>query len=192
MYFVPSIVTGNLVFKVKIEYSPTKQNISWFSFSDTLVSVHGLVGQFWLMWPGSLQAKHSFSFSGQLFTSWLCNPHLVHLLSSITFFSRPTLSSVPCFDGYKLSTAIASHMSRDGLSDHCHDHKSVSCTPWCHPPIQHMHNIYFYHITIFAENVYQFVIGHTHGCTIYSHFDYGCLWVILEPDMFTKHTQPLY
>ena len=77
-------------------------------------------------------------------------------------------------------------MSGDGLSDNCHAHNSIPCTPWCHPPIEHMHFIfYFYHVTIFAENVSQFIIGHIHGCIIYSHFDYGCLWVILEFNMAT-------
>ena len=114
------------------------------------------------------------------------SPHFCHLFTGLT------LPSVPCIDGYELTFVITSHMSRDGLSNHCHAHNSVPCTPWCHPPIEHMHFIfYLYHITIFSKNVFQFLICHAHWGIIYSHFDNGWLRIILELDMFTKHTQNL-
>ena len=115
------------------------------------------------------------------------SPHFCHLFTGLT------LPSVPCIDGYELAFVITSHMSRDGLSNHCHAHNSVPCTPWCHPPIEHMHFIfYLYHITIFTKTVFQFLIWHAHWGIIYSHFDNGWLRIILELDMFTKHTQTFY
>ena len=47
--------------------------------------------------------------------------HFCHIFTGLT------LPSVPCIDGYELIFVITSHMSRDGLSDHCHAHNSIPC-----------------------------------------------------------------
>ena len=94
MYVVPSIVTGNLVFKLlKIEFLPKQQNISWFSFSDTLFWAPETVGQFWLMWPGSLQVNIAFLSQDNCLLHG-CSTHIwcISLVLSPCYQAHP----VPC------------------------------------------------------------------------------------------------